>query len=540
MKAYKLLLLALSISTLPGCFLFPEDKGTVENVGTPVLGEGDFTVAPPEQVESIPPQPPSAGDPAGEFLFSIDDGAPYTHNDQITLFISTTLPTYFYYKVSSNNICDGGVWANLSEDLKAQVVVTNFSKNARNNYSVRFRDVDGTLGECFTASIIHDNEGPDILFTKYPMASLEEGASTEIIVDVKDVSPITSVTCTMNQIVKNCFAGTNTIQLSQLPAGDYTFTVKAADVFGYISTKSVFWTVVNKAKLLTQTVLVKDDRKVDVLVIIDNSGSMAYEQQSMGSRVKNMLSILRGLDYRIAVTTTDPDATRTSAGYVKYGDGDLIPISGQGGKLWIDSAMDETVAQQALSQTLQRPETGSSVEQGIRAAYRFIEKATATGGIPFFREGANFATLIISDEDESANTEKNDPEKLLQLIASKFDNQKAFSWHSIVTKPGDTDCRSTYGAVWGERYKKITELTGGILGSVCEADYASQVSGIATEIRNLIKNITLTCEPLSISPIKVTRNGVDYTIPYTIEGVNMKFADILEPGEYKIDYACLK
>ena len=377
------------------------------------------------------------------------------------------------------------------------------------------------------------------------MAVLEEGSTAEIIAEVKDISPIASVECKMNSVTKPCLAGTNVIKISELPAGNYSFTVTAKDVHGYISTKAITWNVVNKAKYLTQSLLVRDDRKVDVLIVIDNSGSMQYEQQSMGSRVKNMLSVLQGLDYRVAVTTTDPSATHISNKGKYYGDGDLIPMEGPAaGKLWIDSTMDQSVAQQSLSQTLQRPEKGSGIEQGIRAAYRFIEKATTIVGgvpaIPFFREGANFATLVISDEDESDNTDKNDPAHLLSLISSKFNNQKAFSWHSIITKPGDTACKNTYGATYGERYKKISELTGGIVGSVCEADYAAQVQGIAEEIRNLIKNITLTCEPLSTVPIKVTRNGSNYAIPFTVEGVNLKFSAALEPGEYKVDYACLK
>jgi hypothetical protein len=549
-----LILTALIIALLPACD-FTEDKGTVENVGTPVAGEGDFTVTQPDvgtgttnpdtengSSGNVSNPPANEWDPV--FLISIDGGQPFTHSEQIKLSILTNLPTFLNYKISSNDNCTGGTWAVLDDSLTAEITVTNFIRNARNNYSILFKDVDGLLADCVKTSIIHDNKGPDILFTKYPMVSLEEGSSAEIIFQVTDVSPISSVVCKMNSIVKNCLAGTNNIQLSQLPAGDYNFSVTATDSHGYSSTQSVTWTVVNKAKFLTQTILVKDDRKVDILVVIDNSGSMAYEQQSMGNRVKNMLTILRGLDYRIAVTTTDPRPTSTFKNVTYYGDGDLIPISGQGSKLWIDSDMNESTAQQALSATLQRPETGYGIEQAILATYRFIEKSTTLKNgaptIPFFRDGAKFATLVISDEDESANTSKNDPENLLKLISSTFNNQKTFSWHSIITKPGDSTCRSTYGATYGERYKILTELTGGILGSVCEADYAAQVSGIATAIRDMVKNLTLTCTPLNTVQVKVAKDGVPYTGAFTIDGVNLKFADVLDPGQYTIDYACLK
>src|SRR5690606_34653408 len=96
-------------------------------------------------------------------------------------------------------------------------------------------------------------------------------------------------------------------------------------------------------------------RKVDVLIVIDNSGSMEYEQRNMAQRVRNFISILRGLDWQIGVTTTDPRN-------VTLGDGRLVPIHGTKNQYIFDSAMDEDQAQNLLGLTLQRPETGSGTE----------------------------------------------------------------------------------------------------------------------------------------------------------------------------------
>lgn len=539
--------------SLSGC-LIAEDKGTVE-VGTPVSGEADFTVTPtpgtgdanggtadvtPTPVD--PDRPPTGEEGTlttePEFSFTINNGAPYALVDSLQLQFSTIFTSFNRIKVSSNDSCTGGTF----EPFVPFMTVSNFTKNSKVSYSVVFRDIDGITTNCFMASIIHDNKGPDILFSKYPMQALEQGQTGEIQFSVTDVSPIAEVKCKLNTIERPCLAGSNLVTLSQMPEGSYTFTVDAKDIHGFTSTQSVQWQVVSRAKFLSQNVLIKEDKKVDVLIVIDNSGSMNYEQKNMASRVRNMLSILRGFDYRIAVTTTDPNATRKSSSYTYYGDGDLIPIHGQNGALWVDSTLDEQVAQNALGLTLQRPETGSGSEQGIRSTYRFIEKATTPGTAlsTFFRDGANFATLVISDEDESANTEKNDPQKLLSLISTKFNNQKAFSFHSIITKPGDTVCYNGEGATYGNRYKTISDLTGGVIGSVCEADYAAQVQGIATSIRDLIKQFTLTCAPLPEYPITVYKDGVAYTAPFVIEGVNLKFAEALPAGNYKIDYACLK
>lgn len=542
--------ISLTLVLTSGC-LTPEDKGTVETVGTPVGGEADFTVDQPpvgggtgtgnggiETEPTVPTNPATPQTPSVDFALKMNDGNAYFSGNTVTLSM-IHLSWFHKMKVSQNANCEGGTWEDSATD---KVVTGGFPQNAQVVYSVQFEDVDRVKSDCLTASAIHDDKGPDILFTKYPTGSVEEGAAGEILFDVRDPSPIKEVNCSLNQVSKPCLAGTNSVRLSAMPAGQYEFAVSAEDIHGRKSSQKVTWSVVNTIRNLTQTVLVKDDRKVDVLMVIDNSGSMQYEQQNMASRVRNLLSILRGLDYRIGVTTTDPSATRKSGSVTYYGDGDLIPIHNLNGQLWIDSTMSEETAQYNLGMTLQRKETGSGLEQGILATYRFVERATTPGTAlsTFFRDGANFATILISDEDESANTTKNDPVKLLELIATKFNSQKAYSFHSIITRPGDTACRNTYGASYGERYKKITELTGGVLGSVCEADYAAQVSGIANQIRDLIKNITLTCEPLPQFPIIVKKDGTAFTGSHTIEGVNIKFADILEPGEYTVEYKCLK
>lgn len=546
-RTIKIATLIFTSLTLSGCWLV-DDKGAVE-VGVPVSGESDFSVvAPPAQDDAETVQnpdlpivaPPSETDPANEieFSFIINGGDTYSKESSLQLQFSTIYPLFREIKISPNNSCTGGVY----EPLVAQKSVNDFVANSRVSYSVMFRDVDGIRSYCLSDTIIHDNKGPDIVISKYPMGSIEQGQTGEIQFTVTDLSSIAEVKCRLNSIERPCLSGMNQILLTAMSEGSYSFTVEARDIHNQTSTQTVQWTVVSLAKFLSQNVIIKEDKKVDVLIVIDNSGSMAFEQKNMAERVRNMLSILRGFDYRIGVTTTDPNPTRTSNTLRFTGDGDLIPISGQNGALWIGSDIDETIAQNAIGRTLQRPETGSGIEQGIHSVYRFVEKATTPGSSlsNFFRDGANFATLVISDEDESANTEKNDPKKLLNLISTKFNNQKAFSFHSIITKPGDTACKNTHGATYGERYKVISELTGGVIGSVCEADYATQVNGIATAIRDLVKQFTLTCAPLPQYPITITKNGVAVTATYVVEGVNLKFNDALLAGNYKIDYACLK
>ena len=53
--------------------------------------------------------------------------------------------------------------------------------------------------------------------------------------------------------------------------------------------------------------------KVDVLVVVDNSGSMSVEQSNMGMRFASFLSRLQGLDWQVGIVTTDVQTNNTAA-----------------------------------------------------------------------------------------------------------------------------------------------------------------------------------------------------------------------------------
>lgn len=437
-------------------------------------------------------------------------------------------------RVSFDPSCSSGVWEEYQE-FKTYKIPQNFF-NERVRISVQFKDFDNVIKECHVLSVRHDNRGPDIIFKKYPTTSVQLGTDIEIQAEVTDsVSTVKSVACSFNGVVQSCHAGVNDVKISSLPVNQYKFEMSAEDDLGNKSTASVAWSVVQNMKSVEQQVTVDDYKKVDILFVIDNSGSMEYEQKSMASRTSNFLSVLRGLDYNIAIATTDPTSKT-------WGDGRLLQLTGGAGRYFITSDMAEATAQTLLSQTLQRTETGSGSEQGIRTVYRLLERYNAGEDAPkrFFRPGAQFAVVIISDEDESDNTFRNDPATVLEYLARTFNSQKRFNFHSIITRPGDTACKNADGYSYGERLKAFSDLTGGLVGDVCASDYASQVQGAADGIRNLLKTLTLSCVPLADQGIVIKKDGVVVTSTYSIEGLNLKFDKELEPGSYIVNYKCIQ
>ncbi len=498
------------------------DFTVAQDTGTPAPKSDEPVVLPPPDL--------NPDDSAYQEGFTIDDGAKATNKDFLDFTFNTLAP--FKIKLGRSLDCSDGVWENFVSQRRLSL--TEF--NTVLTFSLQFQDWEGSKSVCYRRSITQDNIGPEIIFQTYPAATIELGTVADLSFLVKDDRSATvTVTCSLNSVQKTCFSGLNKVQLPQLPAGDYTFTVTATDDLQNSSTKSIQWTVHSLYKSIVQKVTVDNYKKVDVLFVIDNSGSMAYEQQSMGQRTSQFINTLQGLDYQIAVTTTDPRN-------ITLGDGRLIPITGGNGIKIIDSSMAASSAQSLLSRTLQRPETGSGIEQGIRAVYRAIERygQNESDLRAFLRSDAQLSVVLISDEDESADTDKNDPAHLLSLISSTWAEQKRFNFNSIITRPGDSACLNSYGATYGVRYNSLSNTTGGVVGNVCAMDYSAQVTGIADEIRRLLKTLTLSCQPLSQFAITIKRDGKILNNPYTMEGLNIKFATEMSPGNYEIGYTCLK
>lgn len=546
----RVFIVTVALGWLTGCL--PENIGgtttsTNTSQGSP---NPDFQVIPDPTANPAPaddhPAPTPTPPPDPDAPYVIDPAAVLTINNGEAYTASANLGVLVRYpgeaiqmKLSTNATCEGGTWTDFpyeTGETSRNLTLGADQLNKSASVSVQFKDYDLVSSACYTKSIIHDSAAPEILFAKYPLTSLQEGEGTQIIYEVTDVgSGAGSGSCRLNSVIMPCAPSRATINVPAMAPGNYTFEVTATDNLGQSATKSVSWQVTAALRTVDHRISVAEYRKWDILFVIDNSGSMEYEQRSMGNRTRNFLQVLSGLDWQIAITTTDPQN-------IALGDGRFVPITGRNNMYLLNSTMNQTEAQTLLSNTLQRPETGSGSEQGIRSTYRVVERSQTANNpnhVAFFREGANFAVVLISDEDESADTTKNDPQSLMSLIHNTFQGQKNFLFNSIITKPGDTACRQTDGYSYGDRYKVLSDLTGGVLGSVCATDYAAQVSTIADSIRNMAKSFTLSCLPVAGTPITVKRNGVAVTTPFTTNGMTLSFTAPIEPGDYQLTYKCL-
>lgn len=331
----------------------------------------------------------------------------------------------------------------------------------------------------------------------------------------------------------------------------------------------------------------------DVIVVSDNSASMSSEQINMANRIGHLINILDShqLDYRVAVITTDLATSKNPPRAVNQNgalqNGQLIQI---GGKKFISPSNTPNQADRiALFKNLvQRPETASCEQFIITHPSPFsadylsqydrhcpstdergifnVRLAIERNEDGWLRDEGHLAVIVLSDEDVRSGLyddptygnffplhEKDRPENLISEVQRRFP-QKSFRFHSIIVQPGDHTCKAQQdnqlilggmplvSSSFGRLYHQATQATGGIQGTVCANDYASQLVNIANNIVQSTQSITLNCSnPQTIdsqTPL-VTFSGTPPSQSYSINGNVMTFTPPLSHNaKAYLQYKC--
>lgn len=237
-------------------------------------------------------------------------------------------------------------------------------------------------------------------------------------------------------------------------------------------------------------------RKVDLLVIVDNSLSMAEEQSRLGARIQSFLNHLGRVDWQLAVTTTD-----VSTG--PYGlKGSLLTMAGTSSMILNKNVPNY---EQVFLDTVVRSETLNCVgscpsadEQALRAAIMAMDKRN-TDNRGFFRDDADLGLLILSDEDEMSTGPAlaTKPEAVLDHFRSIWGDSKDLYTYGIITLPGDVNCLGAQGrdASYGTHVSDLSDLTGGLTGSICSEEYGETLGQIGKNLIKLLDSLRLKAAP---------------------------------------------
>lgn len=250
-------------------------------------------------------------------------------------------------------------------------------------------------------------------------------------------------------------------------------------------------------------VLKQADGIVDILWVIDDSGSMANQRRTLNRNFTAFLARLRELkvDYQIGVTSTNFADNGKLRGVTKI-ISNLTPDAG---------AIFET--------NTTFPSSRTRWEQGLRMAQFAVSppNTAADGGTNagFLRTNAALAVIVVSDEDDSSFGTPDYYARVFQASKGKG-NESLVSFSTIAgtTPVGCTPAgeENFYGSLADPafRYAAVSTKTGGIVGSICDASFENTLIQIAEALNTLRRVFPLTLLPVG-GTLTVKVNGV--TIP---------------------------
>ena len=231
----------------------------------------------------------------------------------------------------------------------------------------------------------------------------------------------------------------------------------------------------------------QDVASVDILFVIDNSGSMGYHQTHMKDNFDIFINVFAtsGVDYQLAFITTD-----------SY---DLV------GSVISSATMDPIT--EVNDQIDSIGTQGSSTERGIYYSYVALQSGYPAGpGSEFWRDDAKLVIIYVSDEDDSSTTTPTTFKTY--VIAAKGGASNAVA-HAVA---GDYPYGCTgYGgsAAAGDQYYILVGYLGGSFLSICQEDWGTPMESLAND--SILKNsFSLSATPIE-ETITVEVDGVTNT-----------------------------
>ncbi len=146
---------------------------------------------------------------------------------------------------------------------------------------------------------------------------------------------------------------------------------------------------------------------IDILWIVDNSASMAEEQQALGSNFESFIDqlALSGLDFQTAVTSTDTcDAVQPTQLELVMCPSDDASLQHQGrfmglpGQTVLNASTPNLTS--LFSDYTNIGTNGSVFEHGLTAAKMGIAKSLSGENETLVRDGAFLSVIVLSDEED--------------------------------------------------------------------------------------------------------------------------------------------
>jgi len=242
--------------------------------------------------------------------------------------------------------------------------------------------------------------------------------------------------------------------------------------------------------------------QIDIMFVIDDSGSMAQEQENLAANFPKFIDVLDGfvteggepIDYRVALTSTGVSKSwseelfpgipvnNTQTGM----DGAFVQAADCGmSRRWIEKADTDPATQFACAAQLGT--NGPANEMPLAALKQALENPTNNG---FSRPDALLGIVILTDEDDCSREDNNFSIPFLGSFCESVEAPSSYKsfldgftggegrW-AIATIAGPSNCSSEFGdAVAATRLLEFVGLAGatGVFSSICEGDLTNALN----------------------------------------------------------------
>ena len=237
---------------------------------------------------------------------------------------------------------------------------------------------------------------------------------------------------------------------------------------------------------------------VDILWVIDTSGSMAPRQAGLASKLGQFVNNLNStrLNYQMAVTTMDMSSAGAKGRWIA-----------QSGTPFVLKPSTPNLLS-LLQGHIQAGAGGSVLERGMEAVRAGLSAPLLNGAnTGFLRDSSLLVVIFLSDEnDKSASF---DDVAFLDSIKPPLPyGDKGWVAQFLGVTPDDPSCKTTewgYSEA-GSRYINLANTSGGAAESICDNDFGRALTNVNKRLTSLLVEFFLDRKP-AVETIQVTVNG---------------------------------
>lgn len=214
---------------------------------------------------------------------------------------------------------------------------------------------------------------------------------------------------------------------------------------------------------------------VDILWVVDNSGSMGNEQASLATNFNSFIDrfLDQDINFKMGIITTD-----ARVGFAG------VPVANSLNLLtYAEAQNDEAAFVNNFMNMIQVGVNGSGVEKGLYTSKTFFENYASS----WLRDDAYLAVIYVSDEEDQSPDTAASYTNYLKSLKSNANKVKA---HVIVDKDGTQNNGNTTGS---DRYQEVANATNGSISEIL-SNFGDTLDDISEQIVSLSQSFTLSSQ----------------------------------------------